>query len=238
MIREIVLDTETTGLSPRDGHRIVEIGAVELLNHMPSGKSFHAYVNPDRDVPREAEAVHGLSTAFLKDQQKFSVVVDELLTFLDDSLLVIHNASFDIGFINAELAMVQKPALDYGRVLDTLAMAKRKYPMASNSLDALCRRFGIDLSKRSKHGALLDSELLAEVYLELIGGKQTALGLSAPAGKKALIKAGTHGFAPSKSRTKPLEPRLTEEEATSHSAFVKELGSNSLWAAVSTGLKP
>ena len=171
MTREIVLDTETTGLSPRDGHRIVEIGAVEIINQLPTGKFFHAYLNPERDMPKEAEAVHGLSAEFLKGKPKFAAIAKEFLAFVADSVLVIHNASFDMGFINAELAQVKLPAIEYGQVIDTLAIAKQKFPMASNSLDALCKRFGIDLSKRTKHGALLDSELLAEVYLELTGGK-------------------------------------------------------------------
>ena len=181
MTREIVLDTETTGLSPREGHRIVEIGAVELINHMPTGQNFHVYLDPERDMPKEAEAVHGLSTTFLKGKPLFAAEADNFLEFVGDSVLVIHNASFDMGFINWELNAVGKPAIDMAQVIDTLAIARQKHPMASNSLDALCRRFGIDLSKRTQHGALLDAELLAEVYLELIGGRQTALGLSAPA---------------------------------------------------------
>ena len=228
MIREIVLDTETTGLSPRDGHRIVEIGAVELINHMPSGQNFHVYLDPQRDMPREAEAVHGLSTTFLTGKPLFAAVADDFLTFIGDSVMVIHNASFDMSFINAELKAVGRPALDMGQVIDTLAIAKQKHPMASNSLDALCKRFGVDLSKRTKHGALLDSELLAEVYLELIGGRQTALGLAAPNTKRA-ISAVQGNVA--LSRPAALPPRLSEIERAAHAALVRELGENSLWAA-------
>ena len=229
MLREIVLDTETTGLSPRDGHRMVEIGAVELINHLPTGRTFHAYLNPERDIPKEAEAVHGLSAAFLKDKPRFSAVADQFLEFISDNLLIIHNASFDVSFINAELAQAKKPALDYGRVLDTLAIAKQKFPMASNSLDALCRRFGIDLSKRSLHGALLDSELLAEVYLELIGGKQTALGLASPAQQNKRTLQNTDSQAKLQPRPHALPVRLTNQDLKSHAEFVKTLGAKSLW---------
>ncbi len=227
MIREIVLDTETTGLSPRDGHRIVEIGAVELINHMPSGQNFHVYLDPQRDMPKEAEAVHGLSAAFLKGKPLFASVAEDFVRFIGDSVMVIHNASFDMGFINAELKAAGRAAIDMGQVIDTLAIAKQRHPMASNSLDALCKRFGIDLSKRTKHGALLDSELLAEVYLELIGGRQTALGLAAPsAGKRTLPVAQANV---SRSRPAPLPPRLSETERAAHAALVQELGEKSLW---------
>ena len=227
MTREIVLDTETTGLSPRDGHRIVEIGAVELINHMPSGQTFHVYLDPQRDMPREAEAVHGLSSAFLKGKPLFGDKAEEFLTFIADSTLVIHNASFDMTFINAELKAVGKPPIAMTQVVDTLAIAKQKFPMASNSLDALCKRFGIDLSKRTKHGALLDSELLADVYLELIGGRQTALGLATTGQqKKANFSSSSHG-APA--RPSPLPNRLSQEERAAHAALVKILGAKSLW---------
>ena len=227
MIREIVLDTETTGLSPRDGHRIVEIGAVELINHMPSGQNFHVYLDPERDMPKEAEAVHGLSASFLKGKPLFAAVADDFLSFIGDSVMVIHNASFDMGFINAELRAVGRSVIDMGQVIDTLAIAKQKHPMASNSLDALCKRFGIDLSKRTKHGALLDSELLAEVYLELIGGRQTALGLAAPSNTKRALNVAQGSV--SRSRPTPLEPRLSETERAAHAALVEELGEKSLW---------
>ena len=233
MTREIVLDTETTGLSPRDGHRIVEIGAVELINHMPTGQTFHVYLDPQRDMPKEAEAVHGLSAAFLKGKPVFAAVVDDFLSFLGDSLLVIHNASFDMSFINWELQAVGKTVIDSGHVLDTLAIARQKFPMASNSLDALCKRFGVDLSRRTQHGALLDSELLAEVYLELVGGRQTALGLSAPSANKQ----STRFTAPATARRRPvpLPQRLSAEERAAHAALVNELGSKSLWPAPENG---
>ncbi len=227
MIREIVLDTETTGLSPRDGHRIVEIGAVELINHMPSGESFHVYLDPQREMPKEAEAVHGLSASFLKGKPLFAAVAEDFIKFVGDSVLIIHNASFDMGFINWELKAINNPIIDMGQVVDTLAIAKQKFPMASNSLDALCKRFGIDLSRRTKHGALLDSELLAEVYLELIGGRQTALGLAAP----TMVKK--HQFVANASmaqtRPTPLASRLSETERAAHAALVKVLGDKTLW---------
>jgi DNA polymerase III subunit epsilon len=227
MIREIVLDTETTGLSPRDGHRIVEIGAVELINHMPSGQSFHVYLDPERDMPKEAEAVHGLSSAFLQGKPLFGSIADDFLTFISDSVLVIHNASFDMTFINAELKAVGKAAIDLAQVIDTLGLAKQKHPMASNSLDALCKRYGVDLSRRTKHGALLDSELLAEVYLELIGGRQTALGLANPTTAKRVIQSTSTMVA--RSRPSPLAPRLTETERAAHAALLEDLGEKSLW---------
>jgi DNA polymerase III subunit epsilon len=227
MTREIVLDTETTGLSPRDGHRIVEIGAIELLNHMPTGQFFHIYLDPQRDMPKEAEAVHGLSAMFLKGKPLFGEKADEFLTFIADSTLVIHNASFDMTFINAELKALGKAAIPMTQVIDTLAIAKQKFPMASNSLDALCKRFGIDLSRRTKHGALLDSELLADVYLELIGGRQTTFGLASETQSKR------QNFAPTlqsvKARPASLPSRLTPEERAAHAALVKILGEKSLW---------
>jgi DNA polymerase III subunit epsilon len=229
--REIVLDTETTGLSPREGHRVVEIGAIELINHMPTGQNFHVYLDPERDMPKEAEAVHGLSSGFLKGKPLFASVAQPFLDFVMDSVLVIHNASFDMGFINWELQAAGRPVIDMGQVIDTLTMAKQKYPMASNSLDALCKRFGIDLSKRSKHGALLDSELLAEVYLELIGGRQTALGLATPTTKRVTPQAHT---ALARSRPSPLPTRLTELERAAHAALIRELGENSLWPPAKT----
>jgi DNA polymerase III subunit epsilon len=228
MIREIVLDTETTGLSPRDGHRIVEIGAVELINHMPSGQSFHVYLDPQRDMPKEAEAVHGLSAAFLKGKPLFGAVADDFLTFIADSVMIIHNANFDMTFLNAELKAVGKAAIAMTQVVDTLGLAKQKFPMASNSLDALCKRFGIDLSRRTKHGALLDSELLAEVYLELIGGRQTALGLATPGTTRKIIQTGAGPVA--RNRPQPLPSRLSETERAAHAALVVALGEKSLWS--------
>ena len=226
-MREIVLDTETTGLSPADGHRIVEIGAVELINHIPSGKTFHRYLNPGRDMPKEAEAVHGLTSKFLMDKPRFEAVAQEFLAFLGDAGLIIHNASFDMAFLNAELGAAKQPHLTFDRVTDTLALARKKHPMAPNSLDALCKRYGIDTARRDKHGALVDSELLAEVYLELIGGKQTTLGLAG--GPRAPGFEARAMLGPS-ARPRPLAPRLTAQEIEDHADFVKTLGPDALWA--------
>lgn len=230
IIREIILDTETTGISPADGHRIVEIGAIELINHVPSGKTFHVYINPERDMPKEAEAVHGLSSAFLKDKPVFKSIAADFLAFVADSLLVIHNASFDIAFLNAELGYLDHQPLEMGRVLDTLAMARRKHPMASNSLDALCKRYGIDNTRRTKHGALLDSELLAEVYLELLGGRQTALNLASET-RKDLGPVGLQQQPRGEAavRGTPLPPRLTDTERAAHQVLVEGLGPAALW---------
>jgi len=226
MVREIILDTETTGLDPATGDRIVEIGAVELLNHLPTGNTFHVYINPERDMPKEAEAVHGLSSAFLKDKPVFAAVARDFLDFIGDAALIIHNASFDMGFINAELGFLRLPSIPSERVVDTLQIARQKHPGAANSLDALCRRYGIDNSRRTKHGALLDSELLAEVYLELIGGRQTALILEASVSKKAATVVAAQI---AQQRPVPLPSRLTDEERASHAAFVEGLGEQALW---------
>ncbi|MBX9874858.1 MAG: DNA polymerase III subunit epsilon, partial [Beijerinckiaceae bacterium] len=184
-MREIVLDTETTGVDANAGDRIVEIGCVELVNHCPSGRSFHCYLNPQRPMSEGAFRVHGLSDAFLADKPLFAAVADEFESFIADARLVIHNAAFDIGFLNMELKRIGRGPLEQARVVDTLAMARRKHPGAGNSLDALCSRYGIDNTRRTKHGALLDAEILAEVYIELIGGKQTSLGLGAIGGGQA-----------------------------------------------------
>lgn len=177
-MREIILDTETTGLDPAAGHRVVEIGCVEAFNHIPTGESWHCYINPERDMPEEAFRIHGLSTAFLADHRVFADIVDDFLGFIGDDNLVIHNASFDMRFLNAELGLLDRPPLDRDRAIDTVTLARRRYPGAQVSLDALCRRFEIDLSARDKHGALLDAELLADVYLELRGGRQPNLALA------------------------------------------------------------
>lgn len=226
MVREIILDTETTGLDPATGDRIVEIGAVELLNHLPTGRTFHVYINPERDMPKEAEAVHGLSLAFLKDKPVFADIAQEFLEFIGDALLVIHNASFDMAFLNAELSFLGLPSLLPERVLDTLHLARQRHPGSANSLDALCRRYGIDNSRRTKHGALLDSELLAEVYLELIGGRQTALILEASMTRRTTT---TVVVPLDLQRPSPLAPRLTQEERQAHAAFVASLGEHALW---------
>jgi DNA polymerase-3 subunit epsilon len=178
-MREIILDTETTGLDPKAGHRIVEIGCIELMNHMPTGTHFHRYLNPERDMPSEAAAVHGLTEAFLKDKPVFAEIAGELVDFLGDAQLVIHNADFDMAFLNAEFTRLGFPAIAAGRAVDTVTMARRKFPGQAVSLDALCQRFGVDNSKRTLHGALLDAQLLGEVYLELIGGRQASIDLMA-----------------------------------------------------------
>lgn len=226
-MREIILDTETTGLSPSTGDRIVEIGAVELINHLPSGKTYHVYLNPERDMPKEAEAVHGLSAAFLKDKPLFKTIAKEFLEFVGDAPLIIHNASFDMGFINAELGFIGGAAIPPSQVIDTLLMARRSHPMGPNSLDALCKRYGIDNSKRTKHGALLDAELLADVYLELIGGRQTALILQAET-KVRKTEIEVVRFT-SRERPAALPARLTEQEQAEHQARITELGPDALW---------
>ena len=219
-MREVVLDTETTGLEPAQGHRVVEVGAVELVNHIPSGRSFRRYLDPERDMPEDAERVHGLTRAFLAGHRRFAEEADALLAFIGDAKLVMHNAPFDLGFLNAELERIGKPPIPPARTLDTLALARRKYPGAPASLDALCKRFGIDRSAREKHGALLDAELLTEVYLELIGGRQPALGLQRTAAAAAPDAAGT----PRAARARTPRPHApSEDEAAAHAAFVATL---------------
>jgi DNA polymerase III subunit epsilon len=226
-MREIILDTETTGLSPITGDRLVEIGCVELINHLPSGKTYHVYLNPERDMPKEAEAVHGLSAAFLKDKPLFKTIAQDFLDFIEDAPLIIHNASFDMGFINAELAKIGRTAVPPAQVIDTLQMARRSHPMGPNSLDALCKRYGIDNSKRTKHGALLDAELLADVYLELIGGRQTALGLQAKSTTQKLEIQSSRSTT--RVRVEVMASRLTQEESALHQARIVELGEKALW---------
>jgi DNA polymerase-3 subunit epsilon len=223
-MREIVLDTETTGLDPRD-HRIVEIGAVELMNYVRTGRDYHVYINPERSMPAEAFAVHGLGDAFLRTKPRFGEIVDGFVDFIGDAPLVIHNASFDIAMINAELRRLGRTILPDDRAVDTLKIAKRKFPGAQANLDALCKRFGVDNAGRTKHGALLDSELLADVYLELMGGRQRGLVLEAAGGGGAAT--ASLGAAPR--RPRPLAPRLTEAEAEAHAAFVAGLGEGALW---------
>ena len=223
-MREIVLDTETTGLDPSTGHRLVEIGCVELIHSIPSGKTFHKYLNPQRDVPEEAFRVHGLSQEFLSDKPLFQTVMDDFISFIADARLVIHNAEFDMRFLNAELVRAGRPTISMDRVLDTLALARRKHPGAANSLDALCARYHIDNSRRSKHGALLDSEILAEVYIELTGGHQKALTFNEPGVR---LKLGAP--APVSARLTPLLPQLTEAEAEQHTQFIDEMGVAAIW---------
>ncbi len=228
-MREIVLDTETTGLDPKDGHRVIEIGCIELVNYVPSGREFHCYVNPERDVPEGAVNVHGLSAKFLADKPKFEEIADPFLQFIADTTLIIHNASFDIGFLNAELVRLPRDPIPFKRVVDTLALARRKHPAGPNSLDALCKRYRIDLSERTKHGALLDSELLAQVYLQLIGGTQAALGLDDASGARR-VQTGIEQ-EPRRPRQTPLPSRLTGEEAEAHRRFLAELDAPALWDA-------
>jgi DNA polymerase-3 subunit epsilon len=225
-MREIVLDTETTGLDPFRGDRLVEVGCIELLNRIPSGQTFHRYINPQRDVPDEAFKVHGLSTQFLADKPVFADICDELLAFIGDAPLVIHNAGFDIGFINAELDRCGRTLVARERLVDTLMLARRKFVGVRNSLDDLCGRFGIDNSKRTKHGALLDAELLAEVYLELIEARQAQLGLTAAAAGPA-VAIGV--AAAPRVRVIPLLPRLTDAERNAHRAFIATLGDKAIW---------
>jgi DNA polymerase III subunit epsilon len=226
-MREIVFDTETTGLEPGDGHRVVEIGCVELMDHFPTGRTLQFYLNPERDIPIESQRVHGLSAEFLADKALFADVVDEFLEFLGDAPLVIHNASFDIKFINAELSRVGRRPIAQARAMDTIEIAKRKFPGARYSLDELCKRFGVDLSARSKHGALLDAQLTAEIYLELVGGRQRGLML-APA--EIAAQGAESGPRPARQRPEKLAPLVTEAELAAHSAFViRELGDKPLW---------
>jgi DNA polymerase-3 subunit epsilon len=228
-VREIVFDTETTGFEPSDGHRIVEIGCVELLDHFPTGRTLQFYLNPERDVPIESQRVHGLSAAFLADKALFAHIVEEFLEFLGDAPLVIHNASFDIKFINAELKRTGHPPIALARTIDTIEIAKRKIPGARYSLDELCKRFSVDLSARTKHGALLDAQLTAEIYLELIGGRQKGLML-APV---EIAAARTEDASPAaRQRPQRLAPLITAVEIEIHTLFVaRELGEKSLWNA-------
>jgi DNA polymerase-3 subunit epsilon len=224
-MREIVFDTETTGLDPWQGHRLVEIGCVELVNRFPTGKVFHRYFNPERDMPPEAFAVHGLSIDFLKAHDCFNVCVEEFLDFIGDAPLVAHNAIFDLGFINAELEKCAKRAIGRERLIDTLMLARRKHPGGSNRLDDLCVRYRIDNSHRTKHGALLDAELLAEIYVELIGARQALLGLSTG----TEIRVGYDGVAVVRTRPEPLAPRISPHEQAAHAAFIATLGQNAIW---------
>jgi DNA polymerase III subunit epsilon len=225
-MREIVLDTETTGFDPSTGDRIVEIGCVELHNHMATGKTYHQYINPQRDMPEDAFKVHGISTDFLVDKPVFARIGQAFLDFVGDAKLVIHNASFDMKFLNAELGWMGLPPLPMDRAIDTLLIARKKFPGSPASLDALCRRFGVDTSARTLHGALLDSEILAEVYLELIGGRQPDFGLSSNTGGAG--SSETDAWRPV-ARATPLPSRLTTAEQAAHDALVKKLGDSAEW---------
>ncbi len=225
-MREIVLDTETTGLDPNQGHRLVEVGCVELLNRIPTGATFHAYLNPERDVPAEAFAIHGLSTEFLRGHKRFAEIVDDFLEFIGDAPLVIHNASFDHGFLCAELKRVERALIQRERLVDTLMLARRKHSAGPYNLDAMCVRYGIDNSRRTKHGALLDAEILAEVYLELVGGRQAQLGLADSGDRRV---NGATGAIIVRERPSPLAPRIGDAERAAHREFVASLGENAIW---------
>ena len=225
-MREIVLDTETTGLEPATGDRIVEIGAVELLNHMPTGKTWHRYINPDRAMPKEAFEVHGISDDVLRDKPRFAAVARDFLAFIGEATLVIHNAPFDMKFLNHELAAAGLPTLPMSRAFDTVALARQKFPGSPASLDALCRRFGVDNSAREKHGALLDSEILAEVYLELIGGRQPDLTLDPVASRQTGPETAIWRPGP---RPAPLPARPTQAETAAHEALIARLGTTAIW---------
>ena len=216
-MREVVLDTETTGLDPRSGHRIVEIGCVELINHMATGKHFHKYLNPERDIPEQASVIHGLTKEFLSSQPVFADIAEEFEAFISDSTLVIHNAEFDLGFINAEREKINQPPIAPDLAIDTVSLARRKFPGAQANLDALCRRFKIDNSDRSLHGALKDARLLAEVYLELIGGRQQNLGLSVE--ERKIVEAAE------KNRRPPRPHAPTDAEQLAHAQFIEKLES-------------
>jgi len=234
-MREIVLDTETTGFEPNDGHRIVEIGCVELVDHFPTGQSYHVYLNPERDMPAEAEKVHGLSAAFLSDKPLFADVAEEFLQFIGDAPLVIHNAAFDMKFLNAELGRLGLVQLPTERAIDTIVMAKLKYPGARYSLDELCKRFEIDLTVRSKHGALLDAELLAQVYLELLGGRQQKFILAPGDVRDGVAEE----IRPVRQRPEPLPSLITAAELEAHAKFVaKELGEAAIWHKIETPAEP
>lgn len=226
-MREIIFDTETTGLDSRED-RIIEIGGIELDNHFPTGRTLHLYINPgDRKVHPDALAVHGITDEFLSDKPAFADVAEQILSFFEGAKWIAHNATFDMGFINAELARLGMPAVAPSEVIDTLSLARRKHPMGPNSLDALCKRYGIDNSHRTKHGALLDSELLAEVYIEMIGGRQAALGLAGPG--QNTVEENEAAGAIVVGRPKPLTARVTEAERQAHEAMVAKIGGKALW---------
>jgi DNA polymerase-3 subunit epsilon len=227
-MREIVFDTETTGLEPQNGDRIVEIGCVELINHIPSGRTFHRYLNPERGMSIDAARVHGLDDAFLRDKPRFAAIAGELIEFVGDASLIAHNAQFDLDFLNLELGRAGLPGFPQDRIIDTLMLARRKHPAGPNSLDALCSRYEIDLSRRTRHGALLDAELLAEVYIELIGGRQArlVLGDAMEGGALAVAVRSEITIAP---RAEPRPFRVTAAEMEAHRQRIARLGPNALW---------
>ena len=225
MTREVVLDTETTGLDPAQGDRVIEIGCIELINHIPSGKTFHELIHPERDIPEEAAAIHGIRLEQLAGKPVFAGIIEAFVDFIGDDKLIIHNAPFDVKFLNAELKRQERPPIEMSRVLDTVQIARRKFPGSPASLDALCKRFQIDLSGRTKHGALLDSELLARVYLELIGGHQAPLDLATSADRERRARGKLKIVT---KRPTPLPPRLTPEEVGAHRAFIATL-KDAMW---------
>jgi len=232
-VREIVLDTETTGLSPADGHRVLEIGAVEIVHHAPTGKVFHTLLNPERDVPQDAVRIHGHTAAALRERPVFASVVDEFLAFIGDSRLIIHNADFDMGFVNAELARLGRETIGMERVVDTLTLARRKHPGQPNGLDALCDRYCIDRSRRVVHGALLDAEILVEIYCELTGGRQRSLVFGeerGPAGPLAFA------FAPRSEARRPNKYPIDREEASAHARYIEGLGDGAIWLRYLVGV--
>lgn len=235
-LREIVFDTETTGLDNRED-RVIEIGALEIVNRFPTGRVFHHYINPQgRAVHPDALAVHGIGEDKLRGKPVFREIAEDFAAFIEGAHLVAHNANFDMGFINAEFARLGRPAVDGALVIDTLQLARRKHPMGPNSLDALCRRYGIDNSRRTKHGALLDSELLAEVYVELIGGKQTAMALESFSPRAAETEeAAAETVSAVRTRPVPLPPRLDEEALDAHARLVESLGEKAIWARLGAG---
>lgn len=226
-MREVILDTETTGLDPRKGDRLIEIGCIEMFNRIPTGREYHCFINPERDVPAEAQAVHGITTDFLKDKPLFHKVARDFLSFIADDTLVIHNAQFDVGFLNFELERAGQSTIAMDRVVDTLALARRKHPAGPNNLDALCKRYGIDNSKRTKHGALVDSLLLAEVYVELLGERQAALVLQSNGA--AAQQTARRGKTQAKPRPDALPPRLSADDVARHRAFIDALGAKAVW---------
>jgi DNA polymerase-3 subunit epsilon len=228
-MREIVLDTETTGLDPKNGDRLIEIGGIEIINRIPTGVEFHRFINPERDVPLEAQKVHGISTEFLIGKPLFRDIVRDFLSFIGDDVLVIHNAQFDVNFLNHELGLLGEKPLSFDRVVDTLALARRRHPAGPNTLDALCKRYGIDNSRRTKHGAIVDSLLLAEVYVELLGERQATFGLQTAGSSAAGTERRNGKRTTAKARQEPLPSRLTEADIAAHRAFIEKMGAKAIW---------
>ncbi len=227
-MREVILDTETTGLDPKRGDRLIEIGCIEIFNRRPTGREYHCFINPEREVPAEAQKIHGISTDFLKDKPLFGKVAREFLDFVGDDTLVIHNAQFDVGFLNFELERAGHELIMMERVVDTLAIARRKHPAGPNNLDALCKRYGIDNSKRTKHGALVDSLLLAEVYIELLGERQSALVFQSN-GAAAATRTSRAGKRQAQARPVPLAARISADIVAAHRAYIEKLGAKAVW---------